>query len=415
VTSTGKSEMYTIYERFFFACKEGNAELVQSLLESQELDDLNFLYLHYDEGRTTAFCIACKNGHIEVVKKLLADPRIDTNMIARLSTTTPFILACETGNIELVKLLMADIRTDITKISRAGMGDYTHRTALYFACKKGHIEIVKLLLSDGRIKINTRHAPFKIACVNNHKEICIILIKHILLKNINQDEISLKKYLAEELGITVAYLNDFLQESLHSIANLKTSLSGMLFALIIFLSDKFLQLNEQKSDNGKTRAALRFFKLITNLPMEIQMIICNFYGGVNQIFIRMEHSNNEFKALARILNEKDQLSATFSPELVQISSEWIECWDKYDGNLQRSVRYNEKINSEALTSASTSLPLYLGNRRTGLPEDVVRVNYRAQETPPPHAPPAYIEMNGNLLQQDESQRTCLQRRKSSSY
>jgi hypothetical protein len=88
----------------------------------------------------------------------------------------------------------------------------------------------------------------------------------------------------------------------------------------------------------------------------------------------------------------------------QISSEWIECWDKYDGNLERPVRYNETINSAPSTSASTSSPLYFGNRRGVSPEDVVRENYRAQEEPPPP-----------YTQQDENQRIRFQRRNSFPY
>jgi len=80
------------------------------------------------------------------------------------------------------------------------------------------------------------------------------------------------------------------------------------FALIVFLCDDFLQLEET---GDQKQAAIRFIEIARRLPMEVQMIVCRRLVDSVKDSILAKDSEVAFKDLARILlspPEEDQLS-----------------------------------------------------------------------------------------------------------
>ena len=80
-------------------------------------------------------------------------------------------------------------------------------------------------------------------------------------------------------------------------------LAAEVFALIVFLCDDLLQLRPPAltTTTIASAAANRFFAIASQLPMELQMILCHrAFGSMKQNILRKD-SETAFKSLARIL------------------------------------------------------------------------------------------------------------------
>ena len=69
-----------------------------------------------------------------------------------------------------------------------------------------------------------------------------------------------------------------------------------IFALTVFLSDDFLTVSEKGISKEK-----RFFQIIENLPMELQMVLCQRSIGCSKINIPTKDSEPAFKKIAKLL------------------------------------------------------------------------------------------------------------------
>lgn len=82
-------------------------------------------------------------------------------------------------------------------------------------------------------------------------------------------------------------------------------LAGELFALVVYFSDGYLEIpTEVKEEvegnqNEKRVKAHRFFSLATQLPMDLQMVLCNRAFGLETSVIRRIHYEEGFKKLAK--------------------------------------------------------------------------------------------------------------------
>ena len=70
-----------------------------------------------------------------------------------------------------------------------------------------------------------------------------------------------------------------------------------MFALVVFVSDGLLQIN----DTTTPSPAARFFKIATQLPLELQMVLCFRQVGSGREIIPGKVSEVAFKGLARRL------------------------------------------------------------------------------------------------------------------
>jgi hypothetical protein len=74
---------------------------------------------------------------------------------------------------------------------------------------------------------------------------------------------------------------------------------GGVFALVVFFSDEFLTLKTGDKET-KSEKAQRFFKIVRQLPMELQMVLCNRMFGSSKELVLTEISEPAFKKLARL-------------------------------------------------------------------------------------------------------------------
>jgi len=92
-------------------------------------------------------------------------------------------------------------------------------------------------------------------------------------------------------------------------------LAAEVFALIVFLCDDLLQLKPAATSNPATTtttsAAVRFFNIATNLPMELQMILCHRVVGSMKQNILHNNSEAAFHSLAVMLLFSSQLESGF--------------------------------------------------------------------------------------------------------
>ena len=142
---TGKDN----YTPLMIACKgkRDQLELVQLLLESNVNVDAqsNFGF--------TALLYACKGGNLEIVELLL-----EKGAVVSERALSP---ACKGGNLEIVKLLLEK-------------GAVVSERALSPACKGGNLEIVKLLLEKGA---DASERALSSACEIGNLEIIELLLE----------------------------------------------------------------------------------------------------------------------------------------------------------------------------------------------------------------------------------------------
>jgi len=72
-------------------------------------------------------------------------------------------------------------------------------------------------------------------------------------------------------------------------------LAAEVFALVVFVSDGLLQVKDTKI----TTPAARFFSIATQLPLELQVVLCYRVVGSDREIIPGNDSEVAFKSLAR--------------------------------------------------------------------------------------------------------------------
>ena len=68
----------------------------------------------------------------------------------------------------------------------------------------------------------------------------------------------------------------------------------MAFALVVFLTDGFVEPTRDIPENLR-----RFFKIASDLPLEMQVVLCNRLFGSSRDIIPWRYSETGFKWLAR--------------------------------------------------------------------------------------------------------------------
>ncbi len=117
------------------ACKDGNSEVVKTLLENDA--DVN-----YNDGveKMSGLHFAAKEGHVDVVE-LLIQNGADVNAVEKDKETALHYAARE-GHVDVAKVLLendADVNA----------GDYEELTALHNSAENGHVDVVEVLIQNG--------------------------------------------------------------------------------------------------------------------------------------------------------------------------------------------------------------------------------------------------------------------------
>jgi len=264
------------------ACTDGDWGTVKKLADDPTVD---FNWIGEDR-LDTSLHRACRFGHFEIVEVLLARSKIEVNRVNK-GGASPFNLACQEGHKEVVSLLLADPRIDPN-----GPHD-EQRTPLWMASQNGHLVAVQYLLASGR-EVNTRtrstlnnktaaeqgrrmvpRGPNDTEETRNRKEtngpLCADLIDEY-----ERDPVAVRHQLRRQPGLREHFI-------------------GHLFALVVFHSDSFVVIN-RRTAHPDTR---RFFRITSQLPLDLQMVLCNRIFGSPRDIILSRDSEPGFQLLAR--------------------------------------------------------------------------------------------------------------------
>jgi len=233
----------------------------------------------------TPFFIASQEGHQEVISLLLADPRIDPNR-PKNNQITPFFVACQDGHKEVVSLLLADPRIDPNE-PKSGQS-----TPLWIASQEGLLGVVQHLLASGR-EIDTRTRS------NFNNKTAAEQGRRVVPRKGGDTEEGYRR--KKTNGPLCADLIDEYERDpvaagnrLRRLPGLREYFIGHLFALLVFHSDDFVVINERASSFTR-----RFFNITSQLPLDLQMVLCNRIFGSQRDIILSKYSEPYFKCLAR--------------------------------------------------------------------------------------------------------------------
>ena len=158
---------------FYMFCKYGHFFLANHFLnQNKKIANLRTKFNSFDislgkpvEKEKTPLFIACKKGNYDIVQLLLECDIIDVNMKSILRNKpnkkefTPLIVAISQDNLKIIKLLLDHKNIDINMKSTDGKDEFT---PLHYAIKNNKIDAVQLLLKRNEININLTSLEFEI-------------------------------------------------------------------------------------------------------------------------------------------------------------------------------------------------------------------------------------------------------------
>jgi len=246
------------------AVRAGSVIEVKCILEH---NSLNINWANEDDHNSTVLHCACSSGYDSIVVTILAHPDINVNQ-KNTSGATPFMLACFKGNILCIRLLLKDPRVNVNEPM------YFGTTPLLMLANNGDIDSIKWWISSGReIKLGKKKRAktnaIKTAKRQGHTEV------FNLLSRFETNPMLTRHAVWVQLGCY-------------------NELAADLFALVIFLCDDLLRFK-----NRKVSRTTRFFTITTQLPMELQMLVCHRTFGSTKHNIPITSSESAFRELAR--------------------------------------------------------------------------------------------------------------------
>jgi len=306
-------------QRLWQACTDGDFDTVKELVDDPAVD-LNWVG---EDRLDTSLHRACRFGRTKVAKELLMNPRIEVNKLNTFGCT-PFFIACQESSLAIVEMLLGDPRVDVRWPHRDGHDPFL------MACQRGHKEVISQLLADQRIDpnkpVDDQSTPLWCASQDGHFSV----VQHLLASNREIDTRTRctfnNKTAAEQgraMGRRTAKLVDETEElfqerktngplcadlideyerdpvavrdRLRRQPGLREYFIGHLFALVVFDSDSFVVINEKLAHSDTKR----FFKITSQLPLDLQMVLCNRVFGSPKDIILSRDSEPGFKCLAR--------------------------------------------------------------------------------------------------------------------
>jgi len=196
-----------------------------------------------------------------VIPLLLAHPDIDVNAKNKYGHT-PFFSAC-------VRELLKDSRVKVNEPDNDGW------TPLYRAAANGYFDIIKWWIASGREmdlgKPGDVDKTDAIGMAKEYRKTEVVT----LLERFRSDAAKTRHATRVEL----AWYDPAAAE---------------MFALVVFVSDGLLQIKDTKT----TTPAARFFNIATQLPLELQMVLCFHQVGSAKEIIAGNDSEVAFRSLA---------------------------------------------------------------------------------------------------------------------
>jgi len=252
---------------FYIACEKGDLNAVIRFCNMLDVD-VN----KADLFQVTPLFVASWNGHTQIVQQLLTAPKINVNQLM-LDQQTPLFVACRTQKFDVVKILLTHPEID------PNLPNFEGYSPLHVACMAQNAELLKMLLKHPKTEIDLREVSF----VANSGWIeglkCLLLM--MLKKNPLDLEgwvLLLKKNPLKTHSQSGSILKDFTTHTM----DFPYKLAAEILVLIVLYSDRYLQLKPCQQNHPKV---VRFFKLTSLLPLELQTLICNFIFEKNKAHI----------------------------------------------------------------------------------------------------------------------------------
>jgi hypothetical protein len=249
----------------------------------------------------TPLHIACFQGSLDVVVLLLSHPDIDVNS-RDANGHTPFSIACECREVEVVKVLLNDPRVDVN------LPDFNSATPLWWCANKGHIDIIKLLIASGRqLHCDSRAIqhwhhpntnPIEVARVRKKKDVVELLERFMVapLDVVHEARSGMEYKGCNEKELF--FVSSFPILRLLCVYIFLDALAANLFALIVLYCDKYLDIHLEALP-ASSRSTVRFFVIAAQLPMDLQMVMCNRAHDLSRNVISTSVSELALRMLAR--------------------------------------------------------------------------------------------------------------------
>jgi len=203
-----------------------------------------------------------------VIPLLLAHPDIDVNLKTK-DEETPFYACC--GHASSVREMLKDSRVKVNSPNIYGSNP------LWYAASHDHLDIIKWWIASGREmdfgKPEDVDKTDAIGGAKRHGETKVVT----LLERLKENPVETRHAVRVELGLL-------------------DELAAEMFALVVFVSDGLLQINDTTPS-----PAARYFSIATQLPLELQMVLCHRLVGSNKEIVQGKDSEVAFKSLAEIL------------------------------------------------------------------------------------------------------------------
>ena len=225
-------------------------------------------------SRATGLHFAGMRANYAIISVLLAHPAIKVNKRDSEGRTV-FFWCCWDKDLKIVELLLKDSRVDIN------LEDNLGRTPLWCVSYWGDVDVIKLMVASGReLNLDAKatfadnvYTAIEIAREKNKTEVVSLLERFI------SDQEKTRREIRLELGVV-------------------DKDAAELFAMTVFLCDDILRLRTFPLHNLNP-PAVRFFGMISRLPMELQMIVCRRAFGSSKDRVRMADSELAFRNIAK--------------------------------------------------------------------------------------------------------------------
>ena len=263
------SARVTMERRLFLAIQEENEETVRRILAENPNVNVNW----ENEGRFyhgwTALHKAIAEGYDRIVSLLLAHSEINVNQRDSddVHGQTPFHWACFSGMTSCARLLLEDAR--VGNLNEPNNEGYT---PLWNAASGGYLDVIKWWIASGRDMDlgqpgNERTDAIGGAKIAGKTEVVA------LFERFKEKPVATRHHLRVELGMI-------------------DEMAAEMFALVVFVSDGLLQISQTSTP------ASQFFTIASQLPLELQMVLCSRVAGSVEEMILTNNSEVAFKALA---------------------------------------------------------------------------------------------------------------------
>jgi len=251
------------------AVEDGDAKKLAELIRQ----DPGFKVNMVNGGVYTLLHHAClADSRSVVIPLLLAHPDIDVNLKTRRKAT-PFLDACLSGSTSCVREMLKDSRVKVNEPNNRGS------TPLWIAAYCRQLDVIKWWIASGREmnlgKPGDIYKTDALGMAKNQRKNEVVT----LLERFQENPKETRDTMRLELGLL-------------------DGLAAEMFALVVFVSEELLRI---KNTATTTTPAARFFRIATQLPLELQMVLCFRLVGSCKEIIPGKESEVAFKKLARQL------------------------------------------------------------------------------------------------------------------